>query len=454
MEMELAELESKLRELESASAGSADMDDYERLRRAFHLQSLQLELQRRELEQVRQERDVARQRLESWPAMAGTHEGALSSSDELSGAALEALLVPLAVLDVNGTIIATNRAWLSEAGDAAAPPLVCGKVGENYLELHRPGGDDSLSEVPQFLSALRQILKGSSPKFILDYTDQWEQRRRCFLGCASPMPGKAGGALLANVDITARVLAQEDALRRSEEMIRAAKLRSVGILASALAHEITQPLTSVGQFSAAAVAMLDSGDTQPQELAEILQLIDSEVQRAAEVMRRLKVFMGRGSRVRLPLELHKLFAAAQEMLSQRLAEKRIELILELPDESLRINADQVQIMQVLVNLLENSIEAIDQAFSEVRRIRIRCERRWHWLHVWVSDSGPGLEPEWVESIFELFETDNIKGPGMGLAISRSIIEEHGGKLWAEIGATAGAVFHFTLPSMQEEVRGE
>jgi C4-dicarboxylate-specific signal transduction histidine kinase len=200
--------------------------------------------------------------------------------------------------------------------------------------------------------------------------------------------------------------------------------------------------------------MLSSGEVKPQDLAEVLQQIDIEVQRAGEVMRRLKVFMSRGTMRRQPVDLRKVFDAAIEMVRQQLAEQQIELVLEVSDVPLGVIADQVQLTQVVVNLIYNSIEAIGRALSQERQIRIDCVREPACIHVRVCDTGAGVLPEWRDSIFDLFASGKSKGAGMGLAISRSIIEDHGGKLWAESETSRGAIFHFTLPAMQEEVEVE
>jgi C4-dicarboxylate-specific signal transduction histidine kinase len=478
--LELSELEAKLRELERTHRPAAGSDERLRLRHELGIQEIMLELQRRELEVVRQERDEANRRLDAkgdrhdarstCRHITGAHPAGCSSGSELGGenaieqqirlcddfsrAVLNALPAQLAVLDGNGSIIATNDAWLRAAGESDAPPVVRGGPGDNYLQLQHDLGGDLFSEAPLLIACIESMIEGTQPEFKLEYANHTASQRRWFLVCITPMAGEIRGAVVANVDITARVLAQEDVQKRGEEMASAARLSSVGILASALAHEITQPLTSVGQFSSAAVAMLSSGEAKPQDLAEVLLQIDSEVQRAGEVMRRLKVFMSRGAMRRQPVDMRKVFDTAIGMVRQQLADQGIELVLDVSDVPLGVIADQVQLTQVVVNLLYNSIEAIGSALTQERQIRIDCRREPAWIHVRVFDTGPGIPPEWGDSIFDLFAPEKSKGAGMGLAISRSIIEDHGGKLWAESESTAGAIFHFTLPAMQEEIEVE
>lgn len=556
-DLEVSELEAILQELNSADYHAVDTDEAIRLRHELQVQRIMLEMQRRELESLRQEQDASRARFASLYALTpiayatfdtqgrireinppgaallgeereqllDTHfstylhagesarfvehlaqvlasgqrqvldlqlcgvggyrydvrllskrssegdrpaclsaivdlteqkqiEEQIRRSDDFSRSVLNALPAQIAVLDANGTIIAMNEAWQLAVNKEDAPPAVRCDIGMNYLRSYRDVSEDVFREAPQLIEGIQSVIDGTQAESKLQYASHTPEAKRWFLVWTTPMAGEAGGAVVAHVNITARMLAQEDARKRGEALARAARISSVGILASALAHEITQPLTALGQFSSTAVAMLSSGEVKPLELAEVLQQIDSEVQRAGEVMRRLRTYMGHGATARLPLDLCKGLDAAVALVNQKLTEKKIELILELPEDLPAVVADQVQITQVLVNLLYNSIEAIDRAGGTERKILIRCTRDRGWIHVSVSDTGPGLDPEWRETIFDLFETDRARGIGMGLAISRSIIEEHGGRLWAESEPTEGAEFHFTLPAMQEEMSVE
>lgn len=456
-DLELGALESRLRELQREQTPAAGSEDNLRLRHELQIRAISLELQRRELEAVREERDKLLCRLDSdserHDALPGDEtaiEQRIRRSDDFSRAVLNSLPAQIAVLDGNGNIVAANEAWLRDAGGADTPSAVRGRSGENYLQLQRGLDSDLFGEAPLLVAGIESLLAGTRAEFKLEYANHTARQRRWFMVWSTPMAGESRGAVVANVDISARVQAQEEAKRRGEDMARAVRLSSVDILASAIAHEITQPLTAVGQFSSAAVAMLYSDEAKPQDLAEVLLAIDSEVQRAGEVMRRLKVFMGRGVMARLPVDLRTVFDAAIGMVRQQLEEANITLQLEITDEPLCVIAEQVQLTQVMVNLLHNSIEAICRALSRERQIRIRSAREGEWLHVLVYDTGPGVVPEWRDSIFDLLDPDKSKGAGMGLAISRSIIEDHGGRLWAESETGIGAIFHFTLPAMQEE----
>lgn len=381
-------------------------------------------------------------------------EQQMQRRDDFGLSVLSALPAQIAVLDGNGSIIAINDAWRRFAGEDDAPSVVQGDIGMDYLQCYFQYDDDSFKESPIILAGIKAVMSGTQPDFKLEYPSHTPGKKRWFLVWITPMIGQTGGVVVAHIDITARVLADENARKRGEALAHAARLSSVGILASAMAHEITQPLTSVGQFSSTAIAMIYNGEAKPQELVEVLLQIDSEVQRAGEVMRRLRAFMGHGDTIRLPVDLNKIADSAIRLVRQKAIEKRVDVILDTPGYSLDVVVDKVQLTQVLVNLIYNSIEAIDRASSPNREVFVCCKREDGWIHVRICDTGPGFDPKWRETIFDLFETDKANRIGMGLAISRSIIESHGGKIWAEPEAGGGAVFQFTLPIKQEEMNVE
>ena len=150
------------------------------------------------------------------------------------------------------------------------------------------------------------------------------------------------------------------------------------------------------------------------------------------------------------LDTGRLFPETHEVLESTNRKYGINIEVFVPDAA-RV---EKMVNEKGINLFYNSIEAIDRAASPKREVLVCCKREDGWVHVRICDTGPGFEPKWRETIFDLFETDKANRIGMGLAISRSIIEAHGGKIWAEPEAGEGAVFHFTLPIMQEEMNVE
>jgi len=232
---------------------------------------------------------------------------------------------------------------------------------------------------------------------------------------------------------------------RNERLARVTPSSTAGTTACALAHEMTQPLTAIAYLNDAARSMAQSGRTDPRELLCVHEDIDAQVQRAGEVIRRWRRFMPRGTGQRCSVAFQDVLADAVELTRYLAIHKQVQVSVQSPDGAMDVFGVREQLAQVLVNLVCNSIEAIDQAGRGERRVQVQIEPGREWIQVTVRDTGPGLRHESLERIFDIFETDSTTGTGVGLAVSRSIVEAHGGKLWADPDAVDGAVFHYALP---------
>lgn len=216
-------------------------------------------------------------------------------------------------------------------------------------------------------------------------------------------------------------------------------------MADALAHEMTQPLSAMAYLNDAARSMLQSAAIDPWELLRLHEDIDARVQRASEVIGRWRRFMPHGNGQRCSVAMQDVLTDAVELTMRLAIHKRVQVSVQSPDGAMHVLRDREQLAQVLVNLMCNSIEAIDQAGCQERRVQVQVEPGRESIQVTVRDTGPGLPHGPLERLFDIFETDSTTGTGVGLAISRSIVEAHGGKLWADPDAVDGAVFHYALP---------
>jgi PAS domain S-box-containing protein len=277
---------------------------------------------------------------------------------------------------------------------------------------------------------------------------------------------------LANVDLEARVsqrtrelvsanqqLRHEMAERlRTEERLHeqqaqlshALRVRTLGEMAAELAHEVNQPLSAISNFVHGTQQKLVSGSLSRKEMDATLDFIAREAQRAADVIRRAKRFASTQQPIRAPLNLHKLVHESLEMLAYKIREERIQIALELEEQLPPATGDELQVQQVVVNLLRNAIEAIGASQAPHRQIKIGTRRDGNRVEFLVEDSGPGLQLDQTERIFEAFYTTRPEGLGLGLPISRAIIEAHGGRLWADVPGAQGARFRFTLPVWNDE----
>lgn len=378
------------------------------------------------------------------PARIGCGTGA---GDGLTLAVLDAIPAHLAVLDETGCIIAVNRGWRRFARTNGASDALREGVGVDYLAAcHRADGD-AAEDGRLAADGIGGVLAREYPIFTMEYPCHAPGHERWFLMTASPLDGPMRGAVVTHRDITERRRAETEARKAREVLTQMARIHSLGIIASSLVHELTQPLAAMGFFSEAAVTLLEEGREDRELLAEALRGIDAQVTRVGEVLRGLREHF-RGGEVRLtPVAVDQVIARAIKLIGWLAAERQVRLRYLPAATRTEVAADPTQIETVLVNLLCNSIQAINAGQCQRREVSIRVEPRAHEVEVIVSDSGPGLPPERVEAVFELFLSTKGRGTamGMGLPICRGIIEAHGGRLWADPGAETGAVFRFTLP---------
>lgn len=372
--------------------------------------------------------------------------GAPSGSDRpFAQAVLDALPSQVAVLDSAGSIVAVNRAWRRFAEENDASPRVRDGVGLDYLAACLRAKGSAADDAAEAAEGIRAVIEDGRPLFTLEYPCHSPDTQRWFLLTASPLGTADGGAVVAHIDVTTRRLAQQQARERQQALARAARLHTVGALSSALAHEIAQPLTAIGHFNYAALTLLGDRGPGADEVRALLRQTEDQVDRAATIVRRLKEFIRHGSLRREQSDVRRAVEDAVELIGHLAMRKRVQVRLQCPEHPAEAWIDGIQVTQVIVNLLCNSIEAIEQADAELREIDVRVTPQDEAVRVTVSDTGPGLDPAWGDRIFDVFETAKSTGAGIGLAVSRSIAEAHGGRLWAEPSSPRGAVFHLSLP---------
>jgi two-component system sensor kinase FixL len=255
------------------------------------------------------------------------------------------------------------------------------------------------------------------------------------------------GPVWVNVhrDVTERKRAEQQARERQEELTHVARVNTVGELAATLAHELTQPVMAIEHFNHAAMGVLENGAEGRERALQLLRATDQQVKRAAEVIRHLRKFVRRGAVEKKPVSLPRVIEEALVLLRAMFVDHGVDVHLECAAALPPVDADAVQIEQVLVNLMRNSVEAMTAADRPPFRIEVACRQHGTMLEVTVRDNGPGLNSAQQASLFNVFESEKEGGMGLGLAISRSIVQAHGGELWADPATGRGAAFRFTLP---------
>jgi PAS domain S-box-containing protein len=251
-------------------------------------------------------------------------------------------------------------------------------------------------------------------------------------------------------DVTQQRLAEDEANELRRKLTHVGRVTMLGQLSSALAHELSQPLSAIQHNAETAQLLLTREKLDMPLLREIVADILRDDRRAAQVVQRLRAWLKQG---RLHSESVRLSDVAQDVLALVRAEaamKHVSLECNVPQSLPPVLGDRIHLSQVLLNLIMNAMDAVGGGSETRRQITIEARRASnHSCEVSVSDSGPGIAPEALEQVFEPFFTSKNEGMGIGLSISRSIIEAHGGKLWAENGPRGGATFRFTVPAQVE-----
>jgi two-component system sensor kinase FixL len=228
------------------------------------------------------------------------------------------------------------------------------------------------------------------------------------------------------------------------ELAHVSRVSAMGSLATALAHELNQPLTAIANYVETARDLLH----QPSEetLATVREALNEcalESVRAGQIVRRLREFISRGETERRIESLSRLVTEASALAMVGVGEHGVEFQVKLDPTIEHVLVDRIQIQQVVLNIVRNAIEAMEE--SSERRIKVTSTREpGGYVRVTIADSGPGLAPEVTERLFQPFVSTKSEGMGLGLSICHTIIEGHGGRMWAESSALGGTAFHFTL----------
>jgi signal transduction histidine kinase len=256
------------------------------------------------------------------------------------------------------------------------------------------------------------------------------------------------GEIFANA--MARKRAEEHMQRLRDQLARAARVTTMGELAAAIAHEINQPLCAIVSNAQAGQRLLAGGAVDVQEMRETFQDIAADGRRAAEVIARIRTLLEGRQPQRAPFRLNEAIREVAVLLHHQLTRKGVSLRPALAEGLPPVHGDRVQVQQVVLNLIVNAIEVLGHCEGRSREIVVESARSaGDMVLVSVKDTGPGIRSEDAERVFEAFFSTKAGGMGIGLAICRSIVEAHGGRIWAEPNAGPGAIFHFTVPAARE-----
>jgi two-component system sensor histidine kinase TtrS len=247
-------------------------------------------------------------------------------------------------------------------------------------------------------------------------------------------------------DITELTQAEDELRRHQQEMAQVMRLSTMGEMASGIAHELNQPLTALLSYCESAGALAKSLPAPPQQLFSILDRATEQAQRAGEIIRHLRGFVGKEIDDKQLMNIDEVIRDLNILLSAERKTTNVTVENDLNCQGFMVKANKVQIEQVLVNLVRNSFEAIQSMSTNGGVVSLKTRSSGNeFVEVTVADTGPGIEPGMTEKLFYPFETSKASGMGMGLPISRTIVEAHGGTLWVDKNYKNGARFCFKLP---------
>jgi PAS domain S-box-containing protein len=265
-------------------------------------------------------------------------------------------------------------------------------------------------------------------------------------------------AIQRNADATKRINAEfyrhvprdhtsdEEAKRLNDQLSDIARLNTLGDMAGRLAHELNQPLTAISNYAQGCSNRLQAKQIELTELAAVLDLIRDAALRAGEIVDRLRNFVRRKGPQQVQIDLESLVRRLLDLMEPEIRQSRVTVEIDIPRALPRVSADESQIEQVIVGLVRNALESMADTSHEARRLEIRAvQSAGNEIEFSVCDRGHGLSGEAAERLFEPFFSTKPFGLGMGLPISRSILQGHGGRIWVEPNTERGACFRFTLP---------
>ena len=254
----------------------------------------------------------------------------------------------------------------------------------------------------------------------------------------------ANDALVRQMDEQRRT---EEALQATRaELTRAARITTIGELTASIAHEVNQPLAAVVANADACIAWLSREHPDLAEARAAAERATQGATRAADVIARIRSLINKGASDRSRIQINQLIEQTAALVESQATKNNVTIKFELSPDLPLVLGDSIQLQQVVLNLLLNGIEAMALVSGRPRTLMLQSAQQSGEVQIVVQDAGVGLSEKVMSRLFEPFFTTRAQGMGMGLSISRSIIEAHGGRLWAESNGSNGATFQFTLPA--------
>ena len=343
-----------------------------------------------------------------------------------------------------------NRMWVTERARA-----LCGLSKNESIDPDRWLG----MVHPEDAAGVRQAVgeaMANGQEYVAEYRVRLPNGHTRWIAARGRSEPDSNGrpALMRGVirDITDQRQTQDESAELRRELAHAGRVTMLGQLASALAHELNQPLGAILRNAEAAEMILSTASPDLDELRAIIADIHRDDRRAGELIERLRALLKRRCMDMQAIALDDLVQDVCSVVRPDATARRVTLECMIAAGLPMVPGDRVHLSQVMINLIINGMDAISASEQRRRSVIVVARRGEGSVEVAVTDSGAGIPAELVRKVFEPFFTTKPAGMGMGLAVSRTIVEAHGGRIWAENNATGGATFRFTLPVLKESVQ--
>src|SRR5580658_5852466 len=364
----------------------------------------------------------------------------LRESERSARSAIDGIAALFAILAPNGEVETVNRPLFEY-------------FGRSLEELKNWGTSDAVhpEDLPRVLELNKRGLASGLPFNFELRLRRFDGEYRLFDTRVVPIRDDSGRIerwynLLTDIEDRTRAEARLEEMRW--DLARMNRVSMMGELAASLSHEITQPIASARNNARAAQNFLDMQPPNLSEVREALSCVVGNTDRAGDIVDRIRDHIKKAPPRKEHVDLNEAINEVIALGRSAVIKNGVSVQTRFSEGLSALHCDRVQLQQVVLNLILNAAEAMGSVEGTPRDLLISTEQHHTGVLVAVRDSGPGIDPTHLERVFEAFYTTKSRGVGMGLSICRSIIDAHGGRLWAEANEPRGTIFQFTLPAVQ------
>lgn len=370
-------------------------------------------------------------------------EAALRDSEQRFRLAFSHSPLGMALISNAGRLLQVNDAFCSMLGYTESA-----LTGQSITDIIHPDDDDSEQ-------LLHHLMQRQIPSFTINTRYMHEDGRAIWTRMTAGGIHKHDGQILYGLamieDITEQRQLAEKAHKHECELAHMSRLSSLGEMAGGIAHEINQPLSSILSSAEATIRQIDAGQARTPHTRQMLDRIVQQAERTGQIIKRLRTLAQKHEPNCQTLDLRDVTNEAIELIKLEAQHRNIGLQLDMPDTPAMVCVDAIEIQQVILNLVRNAFDAMDTTDTSQPLVTVYIHEIDNGQVVLeVADTGPGLDQQTLDQIFNPFFTTKDDGLGIGLSISRSILEAHKGSLWAENREPSGASFFFSVPSTGKE----